>query len=78
MQKLAVIAAVSAALVLGGTLASYAQTSRGAPSLPAASKNFTPIEKVACGGPGPYCGWGRHRVCRRGYYGRVHCWCAPC
>src|SRR5262245_59962734 len=35
--------------------------------------NYSPIEKVACGGPGPRCPWGRTWVC--GPYG---CGCAPC
>lgn len=49
MRKLVVMAAAAAAFVLAGALASYAQTSRGALTLPAATKNFTPIEKAACG-----------------------------
>ena len=74
MRKLAVIAAASAALILAGAIASYAQTTRGATSLPAASKDFTPIEKAACGPyAGRWCGPYHHRVCR---YGR--CWCAHC
>jgi len=74
MRKVVVIAAAAAALVLGGASASYAQTSRGALTLPAATKNFTPIEKAACGpNPGRWCGPFHHRVCR---YGR--CWCAHC
>jgi hypothetical protein len=74
MRKLAVIVAASAALMLAGAIASYAQTTRGALSLPAASKDFTPIEKAACGPyAGRFCGPYHHRVCR---YGR--CWCAHC
>jgi len=74
MRKFLVIAAATAALVLGGAVSSNAQTSRGAASLTAASQNFTPIVKAACGPyRGRWCGPFHHRVCA---YGR--CWCARC
>lgn len=37
------------------------------------SPNYSPVEKVGCGGYGK-CPYGQHWVC--GAYGR--CWCAPC
>jgi hypothetical protein len=41
---------------------------------PAATPS-TPIELASCRHPGPYCPWGRHRVCNR--WGH-HCRCARC
>ncbi len=41
------------------------------PSVGVANQSL--VQKAACFGPGRWCGWGRHRVCRR-----WHCWCAPC
>lgn len=74
MRKLVVTLSATAAILLAGSLASNAQITRGAATLPAASQNFTPIEKAACGPyVGRWCGRWHHRVCR---YGR--CWCAPC
>src|SRR5262245_1918743 len=32
-------------------------------TIPAPGVNYSPIEKVACGGPGPRCPWGRTWVC---------------
>jgi hypothetical protein len=46
----------------------------GSGNLAITAKNFTPIIKAACGGPGEHCRWGRHWVC--GPMSR--CWCAPC
>ena len=31
----------------------------GSATIPAPGPNYSPIEKVACGGPGPRCPWGR-------------------
>jgi len=45
----------------------------GSATIPAPGPNYSPIEKIACGGPGPRCPWGRTWVC--GPYG---CGCAPC
>jgi len=42
-------------------------------NLPAAAKNYSPVETTACYGLGPYCPPGRHRVC-----GPYRCWCARC
>ena len=70
MRKTTMILAAAAAMLIAGSLASQAQTSRGA----AALKNFTPsVTLAACGGAGRFCPPGRTRVCRNG-----HCWCAPC
>jgi hypothetical protein len=76
MRKLVVTLFAIAALVLASGLAfkAEAQTSRGALALPAQAKNFTPIEKAACGPfVGRWCGPFHRRVCA---YGR--CWCAHC
>ena len=43
----------------------------GSATIPAPGPNYSPIEKIACGGPGPRCPWGRTWVC--GPYG---CGCA--
>ena len=45
----------------------------GSATIPAPGPHYSPIEKAACGGPGPRCAWGRTWVC--GPYG---CGCAPC
>jgi hypothetical protein len=42
-------------------------------SLPS-TPNYSPVQKVACGGPGRYCPWGSHWVC--GPAGR--CGCVAC
>lgn len=74
MRRLVVTLSTTAVILLAGSLVSNAQITRGAASLPAASQNFTPIEKAACGPNwGRWCGPYHHRVCR---YGR--CWCAHC
>jgi hypothetical protein len=74
MRKSILVLAAAAAVIVAGAVAVNAQTSRGAASIPLATKNFTPIEKAACG-PfwGRWCGPFHHRVCRRG-----RCWCARC
>jgi hypothetical protein len=43
-------------------------------NLPGVTKNFSPVDTVACRVAGPVCGPGRTLVCRplRG------CWCARC
>src|SRR5580693_3610576 len=70
MRRMGIILAASAALVGG---AAQAQIERGPAALAGTAKNFTPIEKAACGPNwGRWCGPWRHRVC-----GRYHCWCAP-
>ncbi len=56
------------ALAVGGFGKAEALTT---PSVGVANQSL--VQKAACFGPGRWCGWGRHRVCRR-----WHCWCAPC
>ncbi len=74
MRKFVIVLAAVAAAALVGVQVSSAQTSRGAATIPAATKNFTPIEKAACGPHrGRWCGPFHHRVC-----GPLRCWCAPC
>jgi hypothetical protein len=71
MRKLALAIAFTAsvALLLAGMLGSHAGAT---PALPPATHS-SPVQAVACGGPGPYCPPGRTRVC-----GPAGCWCAPC
>jgi hypothetical protein len=71
MRNVAIASAAALALLAGGALAWTAQAMPGAGALPA--QNYSPIEKVACGGPGPRCPWGRTWVC-----GPYRCFCAPC
>jgi hypothetical protein len=53
----------AAALTVGALISSAEQ-----------ARNFTPVEKAACGPHwGRFCGPFHHRVC-----GRWRCWCAPC
>jgi hypothetical protein len=76
MRRLTIVTTLAATALVTGllTLSADAQTwRRGAVAVDAASKNFTPIEKAACGGGGPHCPPGRTWVCRGGT-----CWCAPC
>jgi hypothetical protein len=75
MRKMALIVIAAVVMLFAGALdwRAEATTLNGASHLPAVTKNFSPVERVACGGPGPNCPWGRTWVCRpRG------CWCAPC
>jgi hypothetical protein len=77
MRKLVITFIATAAILAAGGLAykADAQTSRGAADITMHAKNFTPIEKAACG-PfwGRWCGPFHRRVC--GPYGR--CWCVHC
>ena len=74
MRKSLLILTSAAAMMLAGTLAVNAQLSNGAHTIVPIAKNYTPIEKAACGPNwGRFCGPFHHRVCR---YGR--CWCAHC
>lgn len=74
MRRLVVILAAAAAVMMAGAVASQAQTSRGALSIPSASQNFSPVQKAACGPfVGRWCGPFHRRVC-----GPYRCWCAPC
>jgi hypothetical protein len=76
MRKLMLMFAAAAAILFAGALSWNAQASvtGGSGNLAITAKNFTPIIKAGCGGPGPHCRWGRHWFC--GPLGR--CWCAPC
>jgi hypothetical protein len=76
MRRLAITLASAAALTMGSAFlgGASAQIERGPAALAAPAKNFTPVEKAACGPHwGRFCGPWHHRVC-----GRWHCWCAPC
>src|SRR5271166_4230264 len=74
MGRTAIMLAATTAFMLGGMLTSQAQMERGPAALADTAKNFTPIEKAACGPHyGKYCGPFHHRVCDR-----WRCWCAPC
>jgi hypothetical protein len=76
MRKMAVAFTATAAILLVGSLAwqADAQTTRGAEAISSAARNFTPIEKAACGPyAGRWCGPYHHRVC-----GPYRCWCARC
>jgi hypothetical protein len=52
MSRLPILAAAITAVVMVGSLTwnVQAQTLRGAANINAATQNFTPIEKAACGG----------------------------
>jgi hypothetical protein len=76
MRRIAIMLAASTALMFGAAPAwqAQAQIERGPAALSDTARNFTPIEKAACGPHwGRWCGPWHHRVC-----GRYHCWCAPC
>jgi hypothetical protein len=76
MRKLVFTVAATAAILFAGSLAwqAEAQTSRGAATVGATIKNFSPIEQAACGPfRGRWCGPFHHRVC-----GPFRCWCARC
>lgn len=74
MRKIA-MTLTAAAFALGSmALIANAQTQQaGAASLHGLARNATPIQHVACGGFGRWCGPGMRRVC-----GPARCWCAPC
>lgn len=72
MRKLA----IAVTILLAGSLAweANAQITRGSPAVAGAARNFTPIEKAACGPYwGRWCGPWHRRVC-----GPRGCWCAHC
>jgi len=76
MRKMAIAIAATTAMLFVGSLVwqAAAQTTRGASEISSSIKNFTPIEKAACGPYwGRWCGPWHHRVC--GWGG---CWCARC
>jgi hypothetical protein len=70
MRKVTIAFAATIALLVAGVLAWNAQAAPFAGTAPA--KNYSPIERVGCGGAGR-CPWGRTWVC-----GPRGCGCAPC
>ena len=75
MRKFAFAIAAAALMLFAGAFATAeATTSIGTLNLPGVTKNFSPVDNVACRVAGPACGLGRTLVCRplRG------CWCARC
>jgi len=75
MRKFAfAIAAAALMLFAGALVTAQATTSLGTLNLPGVTKDFSPVDTVACRVAGPACGYGRTLVCRplRG------CWCAKC
>jgi hypothetical protein len=76
MRKFAFAVAAAALMLFAGAFVYTAQatTSMGTLNLPGMTKNFSPVDTVACRVAGPVCGRGRTLVCRplRG------CWCAKC
>jgi hypothetical protein len=74
MRKLVVTFTATMTILSAGSLASNAQSTRGALTLRTTAQNFSPIEKAACGPfVGRWCGPYHTRVCGRG-----GCWCARC
>ena len=63
--------AIMAAIVLSAGLLGW--RAEAAPGAGYPMRNFSPVVKVACGGPGPMCGWGRIYTCNA-----KKCWCAAC
>jgi hypothetical protein len=75
MRRLAIGLATIAALLMAGTFAWHADATpwrSGSVNLPGVAKNYSPIQKAACGG------WGR--FCPPGYVWRCRpfCRCVPC
>jgi hypothetical protein len=67
------LALTTAVILLAGSVAWNVEAAPGSnTSLPSVAHDFSPVVKVACGGPG-FCKWGRAFVC-----GPKACWCAPC
>ena len=78
MKKLA-LTLTAATLVLGMTALTASAQTQGAANMQAQAQTFTPIvTKVACRGPGPFCGPGWVRRCWRGPFGALRCRCVPC
>ena len=75
MRKVAFVFAAAAFMLLAGAFAFTAEATTGAGTLglPAAAKNFSAVETVACRFAGPTCPIGHTRVCRL-----FSCWCARC
>jgi hypothetical protein len=73
MHKLVFVVPAAAMAMLGAGAFGLKAATLNSPPIVSAGATQSLVQKAACGGPGRYCGWGRHRVCRR-----WHCWCAPC
>ncbi len=74
MHKSILAITIAAAILLAGSLAWKAEAAPGGGmGVLFAARDFSPVVTVACGGPGPFCGWGRSYVCNA-----KKCWCAPC
>lgn len=75
MRRVAIMLIAAIALLFAGAYAFEADAGAGAGTLglPAAAKNFSPINQVACKVAGPTCPLGYTRVCRM-----WKCWCARC
>jgi hypothetical protein len=72
MRLLAIALTAMAVVLLAGW--AEATTLAGTESLPSSTRDFSPVEKVGCGGPGAHCPAGLHWVC--GPNGR--CGCVAC
>ena len=77
MRKLMTALAATAAILVAGSMVwkAEATTPGSGANLPLAAKNFSPVIKAACRGPGGRCRPGLHWVCGVPH---GHCWCAPC
>ncbi|MGH6736858.1 MAG: hypothetical protein ACRECX_12415 [Methyloceanibacter sp.] len=75
MRKLLILFAAAFALLLAGALGFQAEATvgGGTQGLPAAAKNYSPVDQVSCRTAGPLCPLGYTRVCRF-----WKCWCARC
>ena len=73
MRKLMFVVLAAAIAMLGAGAFGLKAATLNSPPIVSAGASQGLVQKAACWGPGRYCGWGRHRVCRR-----WHCWCAPC
>ena len=75
MRKVALIVAVTGVMLFAEFLGwrAEATTLTGPATLLAVTHSYSPVQSVACGGPGPNCPAGLHWVC-----GPRRCWCAPC
>jgi hypothetical protein len=75
MRRFAILLTAAFALLLAGMLGFQADATVGSGTLglPAAAKDYSPIDTVSCRWKGPLCPAGYTRVCRP-----WRCWCARC
>jgi hypothetical protein len=75
MGKFGIAVAVTVLMLIGGLLSwkAEATTAVGSNSLPTMLKQYSVIEKAACGGWGKHCPPGFVWTCRPN-----RCWCARC